>query len=208
MRSEITSGIDRLARWAARRSRSAVPAPAGSGPTRSDLLATASVAAVTLVVPRLLRSAPAQASSTSCFDQCDTRAAVAMLDGDAGCDRAAGELTSKLLDPKSKFHFLDAAFVQEQYKVICYQGVIARALAQKVACKAACLRGGTGATVTKSSRPPIAPPPPPPPPNCPEGTFFCSVGPGGGDICCVTGYACCSCGVCCVPAVKCACCGG
>jgi hypothetical protein len=202
MRRAITSWVDGLARWtASRRHTVLAPVATGADPTRRDIVATASLAAVALAVPRLLRPSVAEAMPMNCYDDCSTQARSALAIANAQCNRGAKKLTEQY-----EF-FVEPALVEQHFRVTCYAIAEAKLLVQLGKCKVGCLTGKTSARIASPTRPPIAPPKPPPPPNCPEGTFFCTVGAGGGDICCLTGYSCCSCGVCCVPAVKCACCG-
>jgi hypothetical protein len=202
MRSAGSSLVDRLARWTAfRRHPAWQPVAPGADPTRRDIVATASLAAVALAVPRLLRASAAEAMPMNCSSACNTQARAALAIANAQCDRSAKRVTERY-----EF-FVEPALVEQHFRVVCYATAEARILAQLAKCKLGCLTGKTSARIASPTRPPVAPPQPPPPPNCPEGTFFCTVGAGGGDICCANGYTCCSCGVCCVPAVKCACCG-
>jgi hypothetical protein len=203
MKTELAGMLDRLARWTAARGASPVPPVAtGAGPTRGDLLGTASVAVAALTIRGLLRPSDAQAIPMSCEGSCFTQAHTALVLSDAACDAKAKDLT------KHYDFFVDSAFVEHQFRVLCYEASQLRIQAELGRCRLACLTGRSSARIAQPKGPPITPPPPPPPPSCPDNTFFCTVGTGGGDVCCVNGYSCCNCGVCCVPAVKCACCGG
>jgi hypothetical protein len=197
------SRIDRFARWLAKRACGASPPVAtGALPTRGDLLGTASIAAAALLAPRLLRPTVASAMPTSCVGDCNRQADAAYDAGDVACREKAKEITKRY-----NLFFLDETFV-DHYHFICAEAVAMKVLAGEAKCIAACASGRTSARIAQPKGPPVAPPPPPPPPRCPDNTFFCTVGAGGGDVCCLNGYTCCSCGICCVPAVKCACCGG
>jgi len=199
--------LDRLARRTAARKPDHRHSALGTDPTRRDFLVRTAGVAAALLYPRLLSADPAEAASNNCLGQCGLRESLAISEGEKGCDLAAAEFASELTALKSKFNVFDPVLVREWYRTLCYQGVLVRAGAQKVACEAACLRGATPANIANPTRPPIAPPPPPPPPNCPPGTFFCTSNPAGSDICCASGDQCCPCGACCVVVVDCKCCG-
>jgi len=194
---------DRLARWLAlRHASSTASVSVGIGPTRADVVATASVAVVALMLPRMLRPPAAGAQPLSCDGDCFSQARTALALADAACDAKAKDLT------KHYDFFVSPIFVEHQFRILCYQASQLKIGAELAKCRLGCRSGRSSARIAQPKGPPVAPPPPPPPPSCPENTFFCTVGSGGGDVCCLNGYSCCSCGVCCVPAVKCACCGG
>ena len=202
MKLTLTQSIDRLARWVARQGSPTPPVAVGVGPTRGDVLASASVAVAALMLPRLLRPAEAGAAPLSCDGDCFQQARTALALADGACDAKAKDLT------KHYDFFVSPIFVEHQFRILCYQASQLKISAELARCRLGCRSGRSSAHIAQSKAPPVAPPQPPPPPSCPDNTFFCTVGPGGGDICCVNGDSCCSCGICCVPAAKCACCGG
>ncbi len=195
--------IDRLARWVATRGGAgSTPVAIGAGQTRREVLAGAAAVSATVLLGGLVRTSPARATSASCDGECFKQARSALALADAACDAKAKDLT------RHYEFFVDETFVQHQFRILCYQAAQLRITLELGKCRVGCASGRTGARIAQPKAPPIAPPPPPPPPSCPDNTFFCTVGSGGGDICCVNGDSCCSCGICCIPELKCQCCGG
>ena len=79
----------------------------------------------------------------SCIGDCERQSRAALQASDALCDAKARDLT------KHHDFFFQPEFVEQQFRILCYQAAQARVIAQLGACKFACLAERTGAQIAQ-----------------------------------------------------------